>query len=212
MSFSIVVHDVLVCVAAVRLIVVGEIKAHGFDLLIGQSQLIVKHSVEFLTSVMLREESYEPILNSVGACRWKMVCQGIQALPQAAGPVVIFQPYSPIVQINDRPLFRSPAMTKVMDQGICFIRKRPPERSAALRGGSGKCLRKAAVPSFRDSRGPRQQGVQFRKPIPIFIYKGSMTPLFHYLIQHRHGVHFLLRSLHRYAAYLFHRLILIFIV
>ena len=138
---------------------------------------------------MLREESYEPILNSVGACRWKMVCQGVQALPQDAGPVVILHPYPPIVQVNDHPLLRGSAMTKVMDQGICFIRKRPPERSAALRGGSGKCLRKAAVLIFRDSGGPRQQGVQFRKPISIFIYKGGMTPLLHYLIQHGHGVH-----------------------
>ena len=67
-----VVHDVLVCVTAVRLISVGEIKAHGFDLLIGQSQFIMKHLVEFLASVMLRKESYEPVLDSVGACRWKM--------------------------------------------------------------------------------------------------------------------------------------------
>ena len=111
----------------------GEIEAHGLNLLISQSQLIVKRLVEFLTSVMLRKESYEPVLDSVGACRWKMVCQGIQALPQAAGPVVIFQPYSPIVQINDRP----------------------PEWSAAFSGSERKSLREAAVLIFRDGSGPR---------------------------------------------------------
>ena len=126
----------------------GEIEAHGLNLLISQSQLIVKRLVEFLTSVMLRKESYEPVLDSVGACRWKMVCQGIQALPQAAGPVVIFQPYSPIVQINDRPLFRSPAMTKVMAQGLRFICKYPPEWSAAFSGSERKSLREAAVLIF----------------------------------------------------------------
>ena len=133
----------------------GEIEAHGLNLLISQSQLIVKRLVEFLTSVMLRKESYEPVLDSVGACRWKMVCQGIQALPQAAGPVVIFQPYSPIVQINDRPLFRSPAMTKVMAQGLRFICKYPPEWSAAFSGSERKSLREAVVLIFRDGSGPR---------------------------------------------------------
>ena len=150
-----VVHDVLVCFTTVRLIAVGEAKAHGFDLLIGQSQFVVKCFVEFLAPIMLRKESYEPVLDSVGACRWEMVCQGIQALPQAAGPVVIFHPYSPIVQINDRPLFRSPAMTKVMAQGLRFICKYPPEWSAAFSSSERKSLREAAVLIFRDSSGPR---------------------------------------------------------
>lgn len=74
---------------------------------------------------------------------------------QAAGPVVIFQPYSPIVQINDRPLFRSPAMTKVMAQGLRFICKYPPEWSAAFSGSERKSLREAAVLIFRDGSGPR---------------------------------------------------------
>ena len=167
----------------------GEAKAHSFDLLIGQSQLIMKHLVEFLTSVMLRKESCEPVLDSVGACRWKVTCQSIQTLLQAVGPLVILHPYPSIVQIDDYPLFCGPAMTKVMAQGLCFIRKRPSERSAALCGGSGKCLCKAAVLIFHDSRGPCQQGVQFRKPIAVFTNKGDMTPLLHYLIQHGHGVH-----------------------
>ena len=75
--------------------------------------------------------------------------------PAAAGPVVIFQPYSPIVQINDRPLFRSPAMTKVMAQGLRFICKYPPEWSAAFSGSERKSLREAAVLIFRDGSGPR---------------------------------------------------------
>ena len=116
-----VVHDVLVCVTAVRLIAVGEVKAHGFDLLIGQSQFVVKCFVEFLAPIMLRKESYEPVLDSVDACRWKMVCQGIQALPQAAGPMVIFHPNPPAVQIDGHPLFCDPAMTKVMAKSLRFI-------------------------------------------------------------------------------------------
>lgn len=154
----------------------GEIEAHGLNLLISQSQLIVKRLVEFLTSVMLRKESYEPVLDSVGACRWKMVCQGIQALPQAAGPVVIFHPYSPIVQINDRPLFRSPAMTKVMAQGLRFICKYPPEWSAAFSGSERKSLREAVVLISVMAAARANSGYSPTSPVPSSPTKAVCRP------------------------------------
>ncbi|MFQ9843651.1 MAG: hypothetical protein ACLSDK_04695 [Oscillospiraceae bacterium] len=91
----------------------------------------MKHLIEFFTPIMLRKESYEPILDFCG-CRWEMVSQSLQTLSQAAGPVVVLHPHLPTVQVNEYPLFRSPAMPEVMAQGICFIRQYLPERDAKL--------------------------------------------------------------------------------
>ena len=176
-----VVHNVLVCVAAVWLIAVGEIKSHGFDLPIGQSQLIVKHLVEFFTPIMLRKESYEPILDFRG-CRWEMVSQSLQTLPQAVGPVVILHLHPPTVQVNEYPLFRSPAMPEVMAQGFCFIRQYLPERNAKLCPRTAQRFRETSACMLHVCGGLCQQSVQICNPVCIFTYQSALTPLFHDLI------------------------------
>ena len=80
---------------------------------------------------------------------------GHPSSPAGCRPGGHLHPYSPIVQINDRPLFRSPAVTRSWLGAYRFICKYPPEWSAAFSGSERKSLREAVVLIFRDGSGPR---------------------------------------------------------